>query len=86
LLLFEEQIKDEGYSETTIELPVKYEGFVEKIKAKPRKYLQYRAIAAGYVHLKHLAHAYNISRGNVVSFIGVCFLSNLDYADKLKCT
>lgn len=58
LLLFEREIKDEGYSETTIELPEKYDDFVEKIKAKPRQYLQYRTIAAGHVHLKYLAHAY----------------------------
>jgi hypothetical protein len=58
LLLFEREIKDEGYSETTIELPEKYDDFVEKIKAKPRPYLQYRTITVGYVHLKYLAHAY----------------------------
>jgi hypothetical protein len=58
LLLFEREISDEGYSETSIELPQKYKDFVDKIKSKPRKYLQYRTIAAGHVHLKYLAHAY----------------------------
>lgn len=58
ILLFEKEIKDEGYSETTIDLPERYEDFVEKIKSKPRKFLHYRTISSGYVHLKYLAHAY----------------------------
>lgn len=58
LLLFEKEIREEGYSETTIELPENFEDFVIKMKSKPRHGLEYRTISAGYVHLKYLAHAY----------------------------
>jgi hypothetical protein len=58
LLLFEKEIREEGYSETTIELPENYDDFVIKMKSKKMANLQYRTIAAGYVHLKYLAHGY----------------------------
>ena len=58
LLLFEKEIRDEGYSETTIDLPEKFDDFVLKIKSKPNQALEYRTAAAGYRHLKYLAHGY----------------------------
>ena len=58
LLLFNAEIQDEGYSETTIELPENFDDFVSKIKSKPKLFLEYKTISAGYVHLKYLAHAY----------------------------
>lgn len=56
LRLFEKEITDEGWSETSIKLPEKYTDFVELVKKSQSDTFTYRTDAVGFGHLKYLAH------------------------------
>lgn len=57
-LLFDREIKDEGYAETTIDLHESFEDFSKAIKAKERLDIDYRTDRAGFQFLRYLAHSY----------------------------
>lgn len=58
LRLFNKEITDEGWSDTSIKLPEKYTDFVEIVKKSHCDTFAYRTDAAGYGHLKYLAHGF----------------------------
>lgn len=58
LRLFEKEITDEGWSETSIELPEKYTDFVRLVKTSHFDTFTYRTDAVGFGHLKYLAHGF----------------------------
>jgi hypothetical protein len=48
--MFEKEITDEGWSDTSIKLPEKYTDFVEIVKKSDCDTFSYRTDAAGYGH------------------------------------
>jgi hypothetical protein len=58
LRLFEKEITDEGWSETSIKLPEKYDDFVRLVKKSQSDAFTYRTDAVGCGHLKYLAHGF----------------------------
>jgi hypothetical protein len=50
LRMFEKEITDEGWSDTSIKLPEKYTDFVEIVKKNDCDTFSYRTDAAGYGH------------------------------------